>query len=166
MKKVLSMLLILTLLLVGCGSEEAKEIEEPKDVEDVVEVDYSVWDDMKENIIGKSDKDIEEIISRKPSDIRNDSTRKWKKSTFSESVDLNEYLLSYVDMYMEDGDVHYIINFNYNTTTRVNYWTGLIYATVTEYERKEEHDAKTIGNGMLLGEYIIYPDGDIEEVGD
>lgn len=40
----------------------------------------------------------------------------------------------------------------------------LIYVTVLEYVDKEEHDAKELGGGMLLADYMIYPDGDIEEI--
>lgn len=184
MKKKINILLLVALLsltLFGCDGNE-KPIEESIDTSQVEEVDPIeedsevvqeeqsgiTWDDLKDedNIVGKSDKDFKELTKSKPTDVRNDTTGKWKKSTVSENVNLEEYLLSYVDLYMEDGDVHFIINFNYNTTTRVNYNGGLINASVMEYERKEEHDAKTIGSGMLLKSYAIYPDGDIEEVGD
>lgn len=164
----LSALLISILFtIIGCSNESPEIIEDVKaeTQETVKEVDHLMWDDLKDKdkIIGKSDKDFKELTKSKPLDVRNDTTGKWKKSTISESIDLEEYLLSYVDLYMEDGDVHFIINFNYNTTTRVNYNGGLINASVMEYERKEEHDAKTIGSGMLLKSYVIYPDGDIEE---
>lgn len=172
MRKVLVLVFVSVLFVfVGCNDKEEtnNNDEELNDTQkDDIENDKEdiSWDDVKDGdkIIGKSDKDFSDISKSKPSEVRNDKTANWRKSTISENVDIVEYLLSYSDLYMEDDEVHYIINFNYNTTTVVNKMDGLLYADVKEYEEKEEHDASTIGSGMLLGEYIIYPDGDIEEI--
>lgn len=123
------------------------------------------WDGLKGQIVGKSNKNYLDITNNKPTDIRNDVTNKWKKSTIAENIEIEKYLLSYKDLYMEEGDTHFIINFNYNTTTVVNYTGGLLHADIKEYVSKEEHDAKKIGGGMLLKSLIVYPDGDIEEAG-
>lgn len=177
MKRLL-ILAMAALLLTACGdTKENNEVEkkpvtsekvEKPEAEDsaVKEDEESEWDDMKDQdmIVGKSDKDFKELTKSKPGKVRNDSTGKWRKVTISESVDIPEYLLSYEDLYMKDEDqVHYIINFTNNTTTIVNKMTGLIFADVHEYVKKEEHDASTLGSGMLLKSYTIYPDGDIEE---
>lgn len=149
-------------------SEEMEEEPEEVSSDDSDEMDDEeiTWDDVKnhDNIIGKSDKDYLEISDLKPSEVRNDVTGNWRKSTISENVDIQEYLLSYEDLYMQEDEVHFIINFNYNTTTVVNKFNGLLFVDINEYVEKEEHDADTLGNGMLLKSYIIYPDGDIEEV--
>lgn len=149
-------------------SEEKEEEPEEVSSDDSDEMDDEeiTWDDVKnhDNIIGKSDKDYLEISDQKPSEVRNDVTGNWRKSTISENVDIQEYLLSYEDLYMQEDEVHFIINFNYNTTTVVNKFNGLLFVDINEYVEKEEHDADTLGNGMLLKSYIIYPDGDIEEV--
>lgn len=144
------------------------EVEKPKEVPVVKQdpAEESVWDDMKDKdkIVGNSDENFKEITKSKPGKVRNDKTGNWKKVTIAENVDIEDYLLSYADHYMDDGEVHYIINFNYNTTTVVNKMGGLLYADIKEYVNKEEHDAVKIGSGMELKSYIIYPDGDIEEV--
>jgi|SRR5690625_793626 len=143
-----------------------KDKAEKEEKEDDEEEEDLTWDDLKDKdrIVGKSDKDYKEVSESKASDVRNDSTGNWKKSKFAESVDIEEYLLSYEELHMEEGEIHFIINFNYNTTTVVNKMNGVLYVDIHEYEKKEEHEADKIGSGMLLKSYVIYPDGDIEEL--
>lgn len=142
-------------------SEETSSDESNKnDEEDIT------WDDLKDKdkIIGKSDKDFLDISKSKPTDVRNDVTGNWRKTTISQSVDIEEYALSYRDLHMKEGEIHHIINFALNTTTWLSEMGGLLYVDIKEYVDKEEHDAKTLGSGMLLKSYVIYPDGDIEEL--
>lgn len=158
MKK-LWVLLLMVGLLTACGSDDSK-------TEATGNSKGSTWDDVKdhERIVGVSDKDFSKLKKMKPGKVRNDTTGKAKKLVMSGNEDVLEYLLSYEKKNMKDDEVHYIINFTTNTTTVVNKMSGLLYADVKEYVDKEEHDAKSIGSGMLLKSYIIYPDGDIEEV--
>lgn len=135
--------------------EEAEENEGEVTLDDVKNQD---------NIIGKSDKDFSEITNSKPSDVRNDTTGNWKVITISENVDIEEYALSYYNTHMEDGEVHHIVNFTRNTTTWLNHLGGLLYVDVKERVEREEHDASILGSGMLLKSYVIYSDGDIEEI--
>lgn len=143
-------------------TEEESEPEEQPETEP--EPEEGAWDDLKENIVGKSDKDISGLSTQNPRDVRNDNTGNWKMSTLSETVSLEEYALSYQNEHMEEDEVHFIVNFAYNTTTSLNDLGGRLYVDITEYEDGEEHDANEIGSGMLLQSYIVYPDGDIEEV--
>lgn len=182
MKKLVTLMLVAG-LLAACGTEDVKEELEkmPEDVqvnddttpneeapEEEVEADNaeSEWDEVKnkDNIIGKSNKDFKKITKQKPSDVRNDKTGNWRKVTIADNVDIEEYVLSYKDLYMKDGEVHFIINFNYNTTTVINNLNGILFVDVKEYVSKEEHDAAILGSGMELKNYMIYPDGDIEKV--
>lgn len=142
-------------------NSEVDQVEDSGDDEDDIG-----WDDVKEKdkIVGVSDKDFLTITKSKPSDVRNDKTGKWKKVTVADSFNIEEYALSYKDTYMKDGDVHFVINFTNKTTTRLNYSSQLLFVTVHEYVDKEEHDASKMPSGMVLKDYIIYPDGDIEEV--
>lgn len=165
--------IILVIGAIGGGSkdeaeEPEKEIvekkEEVEEVEEVSEEDQAYWDSVKENIIGVSDKDFNEVTSPKPGSVRGDTTDKWKKVVISDGIDAEEYAKSYHDMYMEDKEVHFIVDFGRNTTTSIREAGGLIYVDISDYEDKEEHDAKKIGSGLLLKQYKIYPDGDIEEI--
>lgn len=183
MKKLLSVfLLAFVLILAACGNDEPKKdesvVEDDKPVVEEEETDKqeeaekdepeedSSWDDVKEmdKIIGKSDKDFSEVTKSKPNDVRNDNTGNWRILKISENIDIEEYALSYADMYMEDDEVHFVVNFNYHTTTWLNKLNGLLYVEVREYVKKEEHDAKVLGSGMTLKSYVIYPDGDIQEL--
>ena len=159
MKKILPIILILSLFLTGCGKEEI--------LDGSVDLDLTIQE--REGAIGKSNKDFTELTNSKPSTVRNDVTEKWRKITLSKSIDINEYLLSYNKLYMTDepSAVHWIINFNHNTTTSISDMGDYLYVTVHEYVDKEEHDAKVLGNGMVIGEFNIYKDnGDIMKAGD
>lgn len=141
----------------GADSEDEPEAEED---------DSLSWDDLKttENIIGKSDKDFSEVMKAKPSEVRNDVTGNWRKVTLAENIDIEEYAKSYQELHMDEGETHFIINFNRKTTTVINEFNSLLYVDIHEYVEKEEHDANQLGSGMLLVSYVIYPDGDIEKI--
>lgn len=100
----------------------------------------------------------------KPTDVRNDATGKWKKATTSENIDIKEHALDYSKEHMKDGDTHFIIDFNKNNTYKLNLMSGTLYLDIHERVDKEEHDAETIGKGMLLKEYVISADGKVEEL--
>lgn len=141
----------------GADSEDEPEAEED---------DSLSWDDLKttENIIGKSDKDFSEVMKAKPSEVRNDVTGNWRKVTLAENIDIEEYAKSYQELHMDEGETHFIINFNRKTTTVINEFNSLLYVDIHEYVEKEEHDANQLGSGMLLVSYVIYPDGDVEKI--
>lgn len=155
MKKILVLVALLSIFIVGCGGEEALNGE--------VELDTSIEE--REGSIGKSDKDFLELTTTKPSEVRGDNTGNWRKVTISESVDIEEYIVSYNNLYMEEDQVHAIVNFNYNTTTMLNDFGNMVSVRIHEYVDKEEHDASKLGSGMLLKEYEIHKDnGDIIEI--
>lgn len=145
--------------------ETTEEAATEEESEEPVEEETS-WDDVKNmnNIVGNSDKDFTELTDSSPSEVRNDNTGNWRYITISENVDMEEYALSYEELHMNEDEVHFIINFNYNTTTMLNNLDGLLYLDVYEYEDGEEHDASTLASGVFLKSYAVYPDGDIEEV--
>ena len=72
--------------------------------------------------------------------------------------------LKYYNEYMQDGEIHYIVSFATNTTTVIRTHDGYLSVDVTEYVDKEEHDAATLGSGMLLASYLVYEDGEVEKV--
>jgi hypothetical protein len=180
MKKLL--IFLSALFLVACGSEESQTEPEPVKSEEVEEQakqeennvteeveeieEDTIWDDVKnqDKIVGKSDKDFSELSNSKPTEVRNDTTGNWRVSTLSENVDIIHYALSYHDLHMSEGEVHHIVNFGNDTTTWLNNIGGILYVDIKERVDGEEHDASTLGSGMVLKSYAIYPDGDIEEI--
>lgn len=121
----------------------------------------------RENSIGTSNKDVAELENKLiPLDVPNDVTKNWKYVTIAQSTDFTEYALSYYNTYFSDNkEIHAIINFTNNTTTKISVIGNMLDVTIYEYVDKEEHDAKKLFSGMLLTEYFVYIDnGDIEEV--
>lgn len=140
--------------------------DEPQEASKKDAEDDENWDDLKnkDNIVGTSDKDYSEVSKQKPSEVRNDVTGNWRKVTLAEDIDFEDYAKSYQELHMEEGETHFIVNFNRKTTTVINEFNSLLYVDIHEYVEKEEHDANKIGSGMVLINYVIYPDGDIEEL--
>lgn len=121
----------------------------------------------RENIMGTSNKDYKDIDTSKPSSVRNDTTGNWKLSRIATTENILEYARSYYkNNFTSDKEIHAIVNFTLNTTTKVSQlFDNIITVTVHEYVDKEEHDANKLFSGMVLGEYWIYLDnGDIEEI--
>lgn len=79
---------------------------------------------------------------------------------------LSEYALDYYKQYFtDDSEIHFIVNFNYNTTTKIMVMGGDLDVTVQEYVAKEEHDAKMLGSGTVLAEYFVNIEtGELEKV--
>lgn len=105
-------------------------------------------------------------ISFRADKVRNDTTGNWRISLIAENIDMSEYALDYYKQYFtDDSEVHFIVNFNYNTTTKIMVMGGDLDVTVQEYVAKEEHDAKMLGSGTVLAEYFVNIEtGEIEKV--
>lgn len=88
----------------------------------------------------------------KPSEVRGDKTGKWRLNIIAITTAPNEFAVDYANAYMSEGDVHFIINKHYKTTTKLRLQTGILEVKTTEYVDKEERDARTLGNGYDLGE--------------
>ena len=88
--------------------------------------------------------------------VRNDTTGNWRISLIAENIDMSEYALDYYKQYFtDDSERHFIVNFNYNTTTKIMVMGGDLDVTIQEYVAKEEHDAKMLGSGTMLAEYFV-----------
>lgn len=88
--------------------------------------------------------------------VRNDVTGNWRIATIAESIEIQNYALDYYNKYFEgDEEIHAIVNFTYNTTTKISVMGNLLDVTIYEYVDKEEHDAKLLFSGMVLDEYFI-----------
>lgn len=105
-------------------------------------------------------------ISFRADKVRNDTTGNWRISLIGENIDMSEYALDYYKQYFtDDSEIHFIVNFNYNTTTKIMVMGGDLDVTVQEYVAKEEHDAKMLGSGTVLAEYFVNIEtGEIEKV--
>lgn len=105
-------------------------------------------------------------ISFRADKVQNDTTGKWRISLIAENIDMSEYALDYYKQYFtDDSEIHFIVNFNYNTTTKIMVMGGDLDVTVQEYVAKEEHDAKMLGSGTVLAEYFVNIEtGELEKV--
>lgn len=97
---------------------------------------------------------------------RNDVTGNWRLALIAEDIKIEEYAVDYYNNYFKsDSEIHIIINFTLNTTTRMTVMGNLLDVTIMEYVDKEEHDAKLACSGMLLSEYHVNIDtGEIEKI--
>jgi len=100
------------------------------------------------------------------SKVRNDTTENWRISSIAESVNIEEYALSYYKKYFSnDAEIHAIVNFFNNTTTKISVAGNVLDVSIYEYVDGEEHDAKLLFGGMMLKKYFVYIDtGEIEEI--
>lgn len=96
----------------------------------------------------------------------NDVTGNWRLSRIAENINIEEYALDYYNNYFKaDNEVHIIINFTLNTTTRITVIGNLLDVSIMEYVDEEEHDAKLACSGTLLSEYHVNIDtGEIEKI--
>lgn len=100
------------------------------------------------------------------SDVRNDKTGNWRISLIAESIEMQNCALDYYKHYFKDDkEIHAIVNFNYNTTTKISVVGNKLDVSVFEYVKKEEHDANLLFSGQLLKEYLVDKEtGAVEEV--
>ena len=100
------------------------------------------------------------------SDVRNDKTGNWRISLIAENIEMQNCALDYYKHYFKDDkEIHAIVNFNYNTTTKISVVGNKLDVSVFEYVKKEEHDANLLFSGQLLKEYLVDKGtGAVEEV--
>ena len=88
--------------------------------------------------------------------VKGDKTGKWKLVRVANNVPPVNYAVEYAKAYMNDGDIHFIVNFQLNTTTMIRLSMGIVEAKTTEYIKKEEFDATIIGSGQLYTDQYFY----------
>ena len=100
------------------------------------------------------------------SKVRKDNTGNWRISCIAENLEMKDHALEYYNQYFtDDSEIHFIVNFNYNTTTKIMVSGGQLDVTVQDYVPKEEHDASVLGSGTVLTEYLVDKDtGEIEQI--
>ena len=128
-------------------SEEVKEATEETKEEAVEEATVDELDALKAELKEKYD------VSEPSPFVRGDTTGKWRIVKVANATPPSDYAVDYARAYMQDGDVHYIVNFSLKTTSQFTQTFGKLAVKTTEYVDKEEHDASIIGEGMLLTEH-------------
>lgn len=152
-------------------SEKQEETTEQKETTEAIteEPTEIVEHRTGDNIVGISDKDITTIYSTKYDTVRNDVTGNWKCIVIAENnFNVEDYALScYKNYFDSDKTILAVENLTTKTSTSISVVSGLLYVSVYEYTKGEEHDAKAMFDGTHLVDYIVYTDnGDIEKVTD
>ena len=155
----------------GPESEKQEETTEQKETTEAIteEPTEIVEHRTGDNIVGISDKDITTIYSTKYDTVRNDVTGNWKCIVIAENnFNVEDYALScYKNYFDSDKTILAVENLTTKTSTSISVVSGLLYVSVYEYTKGEEHDAKAMFGGTHLVDYIVYTDnGDIEKVTD
>lgn len=91
-------------------------------------------------------------------EVRNDVTGNWKISTIVDSdADVFDYCVDYYkEMFVSDDEIHGIVNFSTNTTSKISVlYEGVLDVCTYDYVDGEEHDAKLLFSGDLLKEDFI-----------
>ena len=155
MKKKLSALLLISIfVLSGCSGKEPPASTEPNDVETDTSLPETSSDSPEES--EETDEDPLGFYVMFSDTYRNDVTGNWRLALIAENINIEEYALDYYKNYFKsDDEIHIVINFTLNTTTRINVLGNLLDVTTMEYVDKEEHDAKIACSGTLLSEYHI-----------
>lgn len=89
--------------------------------------------------------------------VKNDVTGKWRLAKVNtDSIPL-EYVLEYYNTYFDSNDeIHAIINYNSNTTVRVQVLLEtLLSVTELKHIEGEENDAKLLFSGDVIDDYVI-----------
>lgn len=152
-------------------SEKQEETTEQKETTEAIteEPTEIVEHRTGDNIVGISDKDVTTIYSTKYDTVRNDVTGNWKCIVIAENnFNVEDYALScYKNYFDSDKTILAVENLTTKTSTSISVVSGLLYVSVYEYTKGEEHDAKAMFGGTHLVDYIVYTDnGDIEKVTD
>lgn len=98
--------------------------------------------------------------------VRNDVTGRWRLFLFHSGENIVDHAIDYYSAYFEsDDEVHLAVNLGLKTTSVITCSAGCLFVDVHEYIDKEEHDAKILGSGMLLKQYIIdLSSGEIDDI--
>ncbi len=115
----------------------------------------------------KNEESTKKDITFSVSDVPNDVTGNWRIATIAENIQMEDYALDYYKKYFKnDSEIHAIVNFNYNTTTKILVLnSSQLDVCVYDYVDKEEHDAKLLFSGTLLSEFTVDKQtGEIEKI--
>src|SRR5690554_5201728 len=99
------------------SDDEDAPLENPTSIKSEGNIEEETVVPVRENTIGKSDKEFSDISNSKPAKVRNDNTGNWRITTIANNIDIEKYALSYYKNNFEsDEEIHAVVNFNYKTT--------------------------------------------------
>lgn len=102
------------------------------------------------------DHTIDDVTFTFKDSVRNDKTGNLRISLISDEATADKYALDYYkEMFVDDSEIHAIVNLGLKTTTRISVVSGNLDVSTMEYVDGEEHDANQLFSGMLLSEYLI-----------
>lgn len=156
-KKVLvAVFCIIAIAAVGSNSKNSSSTAKQQVSSDDVKTEVSDADDKKERKSG--DYTIDGIDFSFTDHVRNDTTGNWKISLIADSTaDAFQYCTDYYkEMFSSDNEVHAIVNFSLNTTSKISVLSdGVLDVCVYDYVKGEEHYAEKLFGGELLKEDFI-----------
>ena len=119
-----------------------------------------------DEIVGISDKDIDELSPVFYSKVPNDKTNSWKCLVVNSTMNITEYALSAYKKYYNGAKLLVIENpYTKESAAITGYSSSFIDVTVYKYVDKEENDAVKMLTGGAKANYWVYTDnGDIEKI--
>lgn len=139
-------------------AEQATQTEELR----YEDIDTSI--EAREYSVGKADKHISELGDLDPQPVDNDKTGNWRVVEHDKGVDFTPYVLSYAEEYMNDDEIHWIVDRTNNTLTSIINSDYALQVYIYEHNEDDGIDALSLGRGFELGDYWVYTDnGDIED---
>lgn len=99
--------------------------------------------------------------------VNGDTTGRWKLAEYVSAETAETIAVEYYNAFFEaDDEIHWVINFGTHTTARISKLTDdHLDVYITEYVEHEETDAKEIGSGLKLKEYLVtISTGEIEDI--
>lgn len=148
-------IVVILAAIIGSGGENENEAPSTTDDPSTSTSTPQASDTQTDDTQGESNSEFDNI-NFVVCNVRNDVTGNWRIATIAESIETQNYALDYYNKYFEgDEEIHAIVNFTYNTTSKISVMGNLLDVTIYEYVDKEEHDAKLLFSGMVLDEYFI-----------
>lgn len=101
--------------------------------------------------------DAQEALTSKyelsgPIPVSNDKTGKWFLTRTSTSTPPANYAYDYAKAFVNGDEIHFIVNYSLNTTTKISEALGVVSVLTYEHIDKEELDANLLPSGDLLTE--------------
>lgn len=88
--------------------------------------------------------------------FKDDVTENWRLSTVVTSKPIEDYAFDYYKAYFNnDNEIHWIINYADNTTSRINCMDGYLFVSTYSHVDGEENSAKEIGGGSFISDCTL-----------